>query len=229
MRIKAAILLCIVSVGIPAVLSPALASAVTGPSANSGSSTSSSPTATLKEPRVEVQKLTEDNLQARIDLYKKGLKLTMSAATLAKIGTACTSAQTKLKTLGSSNEKVVTARMNVYNTLMTKLQSIIDRSGAQQLDVTTLTADLAVLKTKVTTFESQLKTYRQDLADVVALKCTGDAAGFEAALTAARTDQAAVLATAKDIRSYMSTTIKPQLEALKKQLDAQATPKTGAN
>ena len=158
----------------------------------------------------------------RVEEYKKTLKEALTTAVKTRIMERCVAAQAIVKTKITNNSAITTARTAAYNEVVKDLQAIVTKaaSATNPADTTTLQANITVLQTKITTFTTANTTYQQALTDLSVLDCKTDPTAFKAALEVARTDQLAVLTSAKDIRTYLTGTVKDTLKELKTKLDS---------
>ncbi len=157
----------------------------------------------------------------RLETYRKNLKEVLTAAAKARIAERCVAAQAIVKGKSNNNGKSTEARTTVYNKIVSELQALVSAASEKSVSVTDLQANIAVLQTKILSFTASNKLYQQELGDLSALDCKVDPTAFKAALEAARADQLATLAAAKDVRSYFNDTIKVTLKALKSKLNGQ--------
>jgi prefoldin subunit 5 len=109
----------------------------------------------------------------------------------------------------------VEARMNVYNAMIERLNSLVGKMDAASQETRDMKSMIAELQKRVGTFEASLKTYRQALADLKQMGCKTDPTGFRAALEAARKDQADVVTNSAAIRTFINDSVKPTLDSLK--------------
>lgn len=151
----------------------------------------------------------------RVEAYKKALTEKMDAVAEKRIADRCEAAQKLAKAYKTRGENSVKARTAVYEAIIARLESTSATLAAKGTDTATLDANIVILKTKVTAFKAATDTYLLALNDLSVLECKTDPAAFKAALQSARTEQAAVLASAKDIRTFLSDTVKATLQSLK--------------
>ena len=156
----------------------------------------------------------------RIEAYKKSLKETLTAAAKTRITEKCSAAQVLVKAKVTSNTAVATARHNAYDKIVDDLEDLQTAATAKGANVAALTANIAALKVKVAAFTTANSVYQSSLSDLSLLDCKTDPTAFKAALESARTNQAAVLVAAKDVRTYLTDTVKPSLVALKTAMSA---------
>jgi len=150
----------------------------------------------------------------RIEAYKKNLKETLTTTAKTRITDRCVAAQALVKTKSASTLTASSARVTTYATIADELQTVADSANSKGADVLPLEDSIKVLKVKITAFQNASTTYQQGLNDLAALDCKVDPTAFKAALETARTAQASVLTSAKDIKTYLSTDIKTELKAI---------------
>lgn len=155
---------------------------------------------------------------ARVETYKKNLKETLTAAVKTKITEKCVGAQGVVKEKHTSNQALAAGRIKTYNAFVTNLEKLSERSEEKGGDVTAINNDITVLNTKIAAYNTANETYQNSLNDLSALDCKTDPVAFKAALEAARQNHTAVGVIAKDIRTFLTTTVKTDLQALKTSL-----------
>ena len=174
--------------------------------------------------KVDAATSTEDSpaRTTRIENYKKSLKEALTAAAKTRITERCLAAQAVVKTKITNNSNAATARTAAYNKIVENLEGVVAKvaADAPSVDTAELQANITVLQTKIAAFTTANTTYQQSLTDLSVLDCKTDPTAFKAALEAARTDQQAVLTSAKDIRTYLTDTVKLTLQELKTKLDS---------
>jgi hypothetical protein len=162
-------------------------------------------------------------LKARLEERKTTFKQTLSVAAKARLAARCEAAQNSITKVKEAGESMVAARIKVYDKVIDKLDDLSVKASTAGLEVTTLNEQVNTLETNVHLLSEQLTVYRQALADLTAHKCTEDVEGFRATLDAAKDARSDAHKTAKDIRSYITATIKPTIQDLKSQLEAEKT------
>src|SRR6185369_16032047 len=87
-------------------------------------------------PTVATEKIITDGtgLQTRLDAYKKAYVTQLTDAAKLRLNQRCEAAQAKVGTLGTSAEKVVEARMRVYNAMLERLNTIQGKLDAASDD-----------------------------------------------------------------------------------------------
>lgn len=186
-----------------------------------GGSSSTTTTTNSTDSSTETEKDSTDDSAGRPNRIaddKKKLTTALTDAIKVRIAGRCAGAQALVKGKGVINKTATNARTKAYKTIVSDLQAVSTALAAKGLDVTTLNSEITVLQTKADAFVAANTAYQNDLSDLAALDCKADPTAFQAALQAARTDQATVLADAKAIKTYLMDTVKPTLKALKEQL-----------
>ena len=202
-----------------------------------GSSSTGSPTSTPPtQPTTNTQ--TTDNtstdlpltaaqkteLLTRLAKQKTDLKIKLTDAETSKLKLKCQPAQTVVKTVETRVNTNVETRTKAYQDANDKLTAIIAKLQSKGIDVTELKSELTVLQGKITVFNTDLTAAKQAMSDVRNVDCLSDPTAFEAALQTARTARDKVIKDASDIKTYVSSTIKPTLEKIRQQLAAQEKP-----
>jgi len=184
---------------------------------STGSDSSSDDSTTLTEAQ-------KTEMNARLEKQKAEFKVKLAAAEKIKIELKCTAAQGLVNSVRGRIKGIETSRSEVYKNVVNHLTDLSAKLKAKNVDTTSLDADIAVLKTKIATFNTDLATYKQAVTDLVAVGCKQDPDGFKAALLAARTDLDKVKKDAEDVRSYITGTIKPLLVQIRNQVEKDDSP-----
>lgn len=191
---------------------------------NSGSSGSSGSSGAQKPAETSDKKTDAENeteTHNRLEKQKTDLKIKLTSSESERLKTRCKPAQTVVKTEHDRFSSKVVGRTRAYAELTDKLDKLVARLKAKNVDVTELQNEIAVLQTKIATFNADLAAYKQALSDLRLVNCTTDPTAFQAALVTARTAHEALLNDAKDIRSYVKDTIKVTLHSIKTALEAE--------
>lgn len=157
---------------------------------------------------------------ARLEKLKSDLKIKIEDKEALNLKTRCKSAQTKV---GSVREKVaskVPGRTKAYGELTDRLSGLVVKLKAKGVDTTVFEQEIDVLKAKISTFNTDLASYKQMLADLKGNDCVTDPAAFKAALQASRTDRDKIIKDAADIKAYIKDTVKPTLQQIRTTLEA---------
>ncbi len=195
---------------------------------SSGNTSSSTPTSS----DTSTQKTAEASEDAksvadRIAQRKAALKTKLTTVEKTRLTTKCKASQQG----GISTEKgrvkgLETSRSEVYKNLLSRLNDLSEKLKTKGMDTTSLNADIATLKTKIDTFNTDLTAYKQAVSDLAGMDCATDPEGFKASLETARTALKKVNDDAVAVRTYLTATIKPLLQTIRGTLEkAEATAK----
>jgi hypothetical protein len=184
-------------------------------------SAADSGTATITHIAVPTDIIPNDDtsILQRITIRKKESGLQLTDAIKTHLAQTCQAAQTKLKAFNTANEKSVGDRMKAYNAWLEQLQNLVDRGTMQKLDVAALKNDEAQLKAKIVTFQQELTPYREALTDLSSMDCKSDPTGFKVSLDSARQLVSNAANAASDIRNFVNSTVKPDINKLKTAID----------
>lgn len=181
-------------------------------STDNNTASSSDDSATLTETE-------KTEMNARVEKQKAEFKVKLATAEKLKIELKCSAAQGLIGSVKGRIKGIETSRGEVYKNVVDHLTDLSAKLKAKNVDTTALDADIAVLKTKIATFNTDLAAYKQSVTDLVAISCKQDPAGFKAALLAARANLDKVKKDAEDVRAYVTGTIKPLLVQIRSQVE----------
>lgn len=167
---------------------------------------------TIKEAEKEATR------QARLEEYKKEKEAKLQEWQEKRIAQRCENAQEKLEKLQTRFSNTVTNRTAAYQKVVSKVEILIAKLQAANVDTTEIEAALTELKAKADILVTSLNDYYTVLGDLVALKCSDDPEAFKSALEVAREYRETLHDNAKDFREYATGELKEILQALKAQL-----------
>src|SRR3989344_903410 len=194
---------------------------------NNTSNTSNTGTGSTSDSREETENKEQKERNSRLEKRKTEFKVKLSDTEHTRIKSRCKQAQGGgIKSLDGRIKGIETSRERVHKNLVNRLNKLVDKLKAKNIDTTELESEITVLEAKIATFKADLATYKQDMVDLKAMDCAADPTAFKAALEAARADREKVHQDAKDIRSYVKDTIKPTLKEIRAQLEAEEKPET---
>jgi hypothetical protein len=198
---------------------PALALSTTAlVSAETGTGSSGSTDTTKTEDTVKPD---DKQLLNRLTERKAEYKAKIAATELARLKEKCKLAQTgNVSSLHGRIKGIETSRNEVYNNLVSRLTKLDEKLKLKGVDTTKLEAEIATLKTKISTFQTDLAKYKQAVLDLKSMDCAADPTAFKASLESARTLREQVNKDAQDIKTYVNDTIKPTLKEIRAQLEA---------
>lgn len=158
-------------------------------------------------------------LQERLDKYKAAVQKRLDNAEKARLKLRCKASQGHVSSLEGRIKGLETSRQHVYENTTSRLTSLSDKLKAKGVDTTEYDTQIAELKTKIETFNTDLAKYHEAVSDLSQMDCTADPDAFKAALETARTLRSQVVDDGQAIRDYLSNTIKPTLKAIRQQLE----------
>lgn len=166
-------------------------------------------------------------LQERMAKRKADLKTRLAASEKTRIQAKCIAAQTPLSTVKGHVVSMEKSRVNVYAGVLDKFTSLSEKLKNKGVDTTEFDADIATLKTKVDTLNTDMAAYKQAVSDLVAMDCKTDPEGFKASLETARASLLKLKTDSEAIKAYVKDTIKPLLATIRSQLETDKTTNTG--
>ena len=199
---------------------PLLAFATTAlVNAESTATTNSSTTTTTTT--TDTEKPDDTGLLDRLAEHKATLKTKLTTVEQANIKAKCKVSQNgAVNSLSGRIKGIETSRNEVYNNLIDRLNSLVTKLKAKNVDTTKLDAEIVTLKTKIATFQADLAKYKQGVIDLKSMDCVTDPTAFKAALESTRTLHDQVAKDALDVKAYVNDTIKPTLKDIRTQLAA---------
>lgn len=161
----------------------------------------------------------EAELKKRIEENKAKLKTKLDEATRKRLIAKCKPAQALVKGAEKSATAVTENRTRAYAKISEKVEALITRLKTAGISTTNLENVQATAKEKAETLAASMKTYDQMLADLQAMDCAADPTAFAATLETARKQRATVKEQAKDLRTYISVTLKEAINKVKAELN----------
>jgi hypothetical protein len=153
----------------------------------------------------------------RLETRKTALATKLSTAQTARLKARCQAAQAKLNTVNERAQTIVSSRVTAYRNLYTGLSELATKLDGE-VNTTDLQAALKTLNDKTDGFETDGNTYKQSLADLLAMDCASDPTAFRASLDSAKAEQTKLADDAAAIRTHVQETIKPVLQAIRASL-----------
>ncbi len=176
----------------------------------------------LKEKIRQRKEAAEKTLQERLEQRKAKLAERLTAADSTRLKSRCKAAQAILEGVMTRIDTIKEKRGEVYSSLQERLDTLAANLESQGVDTTVLKTQLAELDTKIDSFQSDLDAFGLAVNDMVAMDCESDPEAFKAALETARELRQTVATGAADIRTYLTDTVKPTLQEIKRQLEGEA-------
>ncbi len=207
-----------IALGVSLLIPVMAVSIVTAHEDDVAATTSTTTSTTEKKVENPDEKLT---IQQRLEKRKTEMNIKqLPNAEKLKITSKCKASQGVISSVKGRVTGIITSRDNTYGELTERLTKLNDKLKSQGADTTQLQAQITVLTAKIETFHNDLDTYQLAVSDLSTMDCTADPAAFKASLESARKARDKVRADANDIRIYVKDTIKPTLQAVRKQLEA---------
>lgn len=107
--------------------------------------------------------------------------------------------------------------MTVYDNMKERISKFADKLSGDGYDVSKIKTDLTTLDEKIQKFSTDYASQVAKLNTLKDLACGHSDGEFKAGIADARTMMKTVHADAMDIRKYMQETVRPDIQALKKQ------------
>lgn len=174
--------------------------------------------ATASDQSTEAKADDAATIKSRVEKLKTDLKIKLTTVEEARFKERCKAAQGTVGALITRFGTGVIKRTKAYENLSHRLEDLIPKLKAANINTTELEQQKTELDAKIATYNTDLAAYKQALNDLKAFDCVTDPTGFKAALEAARTAHAALMTDATAIRSYVVDTIKPTLSEIRTQL-----------
>lgn len=158
---------------------------------------------------------TDAELEKRKETYKASLKEELTTAVQQRIKLRCLAVQTNIKALNVRVETIQTKRGEAYDRVLTKLDALTTKLESKAYDTTSLKENTALLTTKVDAYKAAMEEYSQAVEDLTVIDCSADPTSFKAALEVARTKHQELITSVRDIREFITNTIKAQLQTIR--------------
>lgn len=158
--------------------------------------------------------------EARVKSYKEKASTKLAEAQAKRLKTRCKAAQGKVTSLRARVTSAVANRKKVYQEVGDKLDTLLAKLVAAELDTTKLETARADMKAELVTLTESLNAYDTVLTDLMAMDCEADPDTFQSALLSAREMQVALRTQASEFRSFATTELKAILKDVRSQLEA---------
>ncbi len=129
----------------------------------------------------------------------------------------CAKIQERIQNRMGNMEAGKENHMEVYQNMATRVSKFIERLSGEGYDTAKVKADLEILKTKIQKFSTDRAAQMTTLGETKNYACGKTDGEFKGKLAEARTSLQLVHADAMDIRKYMLTTVRPDIQALRTQ------------
>jgi chromosome segregation ATPase len=156
------------------------------------------------------------DISSRVNQRKEQQKTKLSNAEKTRITGRCKAAQQQLANATQRFENFDQAYKAKFETYSKKLEAIEPQLQQNGADTTQLKAQLGELGSKYQALTDQINAFKTTVADLQAMDCKADPAGFKASLEAARAEQKAIQAARADLNSFAKGSVMQTLQELKK-------------
>lgn len=130
----------------------------------------------------------------------------------------CKNLETKIATRTTRYQNNGSMLDKVYGNMQTRLSRLVAKIKTAGADTTKLEADLTILATKIATLKTTQATFMTALQETQAAACGKSEGEFKGKMDQARKVPAEIQAARKDIKTFFQTTIKTDLQAIRKTL-----------
>lgn len=144
----------------------------------------------------------------------------IDAAILQRVATRCASAQDLIQAAITRSTAIKTNRTTLYNKISAKLNSIVTRLAAAEIESSQLQGHATELSAKTDAFFADLELYHTALDDAAAIDCVEDTEGFLLALEEARSLHEQLKTAAEEIKLYVRDTVIGTLNSIRSTLPA---------
>jgi hypothetical protein len=156
--------------------------------------------------------------EARVKSYKEKAAAKLADAQAKRVKNKCKSAQGKISSLRAKVKNATANRSKVYKEVGEKLDTLLEKLKAAEVDTTKLETARSDIQTELATLTESLNAYDTVLADLTAMDCEADPDTFNAALISAREIQVALRTQAQEFRRFATTELRTILQELKQQM-----------
>lgn len=158
-----------------------------------------------------------EDVKRRVAERKEALKTRLTAVKQARLKNRCKASQGKLGSLQGRITGLETSRAHVYKNLINRLMRLSEQLTTHNVDVTELNNQITELTALTEAFTTDVTAYKTVVTDLATMDCESDLEGFQASLESAREARAKAAESAKAVRTYLTSTIKPTLRELRAQ------------
>ena len=187
-----------------------------------------SPTVNREQMRAELQAQRTANQQLREQNQTERTQLNQQASAdrQQNIQDHCQNIEKRIETQTNRYENNKQMFLTVFGNMKARLERLSERLASKGIDVTKLNQDIQTLDTKIAKLTQDHDTFIAGLKDVQAsapTACGTSKGEFMGKLLGSRKVSLTVEQDRLDIRSFFQTTIRPDILAIRKQLESQKT------
>ena len=154
----------------------------------------------------------------RLENYKARVEARLDFAEERRIQARCKGAQTVSLRLAENITRVKQNREKAYQSVVEKLNSLVDKLEAAGVNSSSLDSAVQSLDGEIAVFISTLGDYETILSDLTELDCEEDPTAFKAALEVAKQQRVLLVSSSQSLRQYFNDTIKPELVEIRQSL-----------
>lgn len=158
----------------------------------------------------------------RLKQYQEKVAEKLSDAKAERLASRCKAAQGKITSLRAKLNNVVANRKKVYQEIGDKLNTLLLKLQAADIDVTALETAIADVKVELEALNTSMEEYDTVLSDLETMDCEADPDAFNTALSEARETQKQLREQAIEFRRFSTTELKEIIKELRAQLSAKS-------
>lgn len=129
----------------------------------------------------------------------------------------CAAVQNRIAERNSKFEENKSKHTAVYNNMTDRISKFITRLSGEDYDVSKIQADLTILKEKISKIEVNLAAQNSKLNETKEFACGHSEGDFKDKLTKTKTMMASIHQEAMDIRMFVQTTLRADIQSLRNQ------------
>ncbi|GAC1387434.1 MAG: hypothetical protein NVS1B7_1160 [Candidatus Saccharimonadales bacterium] len=192
---------------------------------NKSESTSSSPTQDSKIATNDTSENSDDKVLRlkRLESRKAESKIRLAPTEQQHLSAVCRDAQGKAAATKAKIKSLTVSRTENYVTIIRKLTELENNLHARLFDTSVLRSEIANLQSQVSTFNTDIASYKVAVDDVVIMDCMSDPTAFKVSLDVARSARDKSIQDSGSIKAYIVSTIRPTLEQIKDAMPPAAT------
>lgn len=148
---------------------------------------------------------------------RAAMQVSRQEETEKRVAEKCAMIQAKIAERNTKFEGNKAKHTAVYSNMTERISKFITRLSGEGYDVSKVKADLEILKEKISKLESDLATQNAKMNETKDFACGHSDGDFKGKLVEARTMMQTIHAEAMEVRKFVQTTIRPDIQALRTQ------------
>ncbi len=161
---------------------------------------------------------TDETIADRITKYKAKKTDKLAAFQERRIMTRCKAAQGLLVSVHERTVTAVKNRQTTYQAVQEKLDTLIDKLQAANIDTASLEAAREDISVEVENLRISFEEYQTLLSDLSLMECEADPTAFKAALDLAREETVAIRDQAASLKNMIALELKTLLQTARTEL-----------